>query len=136
MCPILVVRSIIPGHGIPAAAVEARTLAPSNLACLAVKNAALLDLRRATRGWDTRAYRGYTHMNRDRGRPMRKSLSLVLFGWLVLEAPVSAYLDPGSGSMLLQVLLGGFAAVGVIVRLYWNRWISWFRRPARREDAG
>ena len=68
---------------------------------------------------------------------MRISLPLaVLFGWLVLEAPVSAYLDPGSGSILLQVLLGGFAAVGVIVRLYWNRWTSWFRRPDRREGAG
>ncbi len=63
-------------------------------------------------------------------------LAVVLFGWLALEAPVSAYLDPGSGSMLLQVLLGGFAAVGVIVRLYWNRWTSWFRRPDRPEDAG
>ena len=68
---------------------------------------------------------------------MRKSLPLaVLFGWIFLEAPVSAYLDPGSGSMFLQVLLGGFAAVGVIVRLYWNRWTSWFRRPDRREDIG
>ena len=68
---------------------------------------------------------------------MRKSLLLaVLFGWLALEAPVSAYLDPGSGSMFLQVLLGGFAAVGVIVRLYWNRWTSRFRRGDRREDAG
>ena len=76
-------------------------------------------------------------LSRDRGRLMRISLPLaVLFGWLVLEAPVSAYLDPGSGSMFLQVLLGGFAAVSVIVRLYWNRWTSWFRRSDRREDAG
>jgi hypothetical protein len=68
---------------------------------------------------------------------MRMSLFLaVLFGWLALEAPVSAYLDPGSGSMFLQVLLGGFAAVGVIVRLYWNRWTSWFRRTGRRDETG
>jgi hypothetical protein len=32
-----------------------------------------------------------------------------------------AYLDPGSGSMLLQVVLGGAAAVGVVVKLYWYR---------------
>ena len=32
-----------------------------------------------------------------------------------------AYLDPGSGSMLLQVLLGGVAAVGVVAKLYWYR---------------
>jgi hypothetical protein len=68
---------------------------------------------------------------------MRRSLALaVLFAWIVLEAPVSAYLDPGSGSMLLQVLLGGFAAVGVIGKLYWNRWTAWLRRPDRGKDAG
>ena len=46
----------------------------------------------------------------------------------VLEQPVQAYLDPGSGSMLLQVLLGGFAAVGVAARLYWHRLTALFQR--------
>ena len=60
---------------------------------------------------------------------MRKSFYVFLLVlWMALEAPVGAYLDPGSGSMLLQVLLGGFAAVGVIVKLYWNRVTSLFRR--------
>lgn len=47
---------------------------------------------------------------------------------LALERPVAAYLDPGSGSMLLQVLLGGFAAVGVAAKLYWHRLATLFRR--------
>jgi hypothetical protein len=34
---------------------------------------------------------------------------------------VLAYLDPGSGSMLLQILLGGAAALGVTARLTWRR---------------
>ena len=62
---------------------------------------------------------------------MKTHLSLplaVLLGWLFLEAPVDAYLDPGSGSMLLQILLGGFAAVGVIAKLYWHRVTRLFRR--------
>lgn len=54
-------------------------------------------------------------------------LVAVSVGWLAAEVPVHAYLDPGSGSMLLQVLLGGFAAVGVIGKLYWNRLNSFFR---------
>jgi hypothetical protein len=45
-------------------------------------------------------------------------LALVL---VFFERPVSAYLDPGTGSMLLQVALGGAAAVGVIVKMYWHR---------------
>ena len=32
-----------------------------------------------------------------------------------------AYLDPGSGSMLLQALAGGAAAVSVVAKLYWRR---------------
>lgn len=33
----------------------------------------------------------------------------------------AAYLDPGTGSMLLQVILGGIAAVGVAIKLYWHK---------------
>jgi hypothetical protein len=32
-----------------------------------------------------------------------------------------AYLDPGTGSMLVQLLVGGAAAAGVVARLYWGR---------------
>ena len=31
------------------------------------------------------------------------------------------YIDPGSGSLFLQALAGGVAAVGVTTRLYWRR---------------
>ncbi|MDP6581622.1 MAG: hypothetical protein QF681_13285 [Vicinamibacterales bacterium] len=58
----------------------------------------------------------------------KSSLLLVLIAWFLLEAPVDAYLDPGAGSMLLQILLGGFAAVGVVGKLYWRRITSLFRR--------
>ena len=34
---------------------------------------------------------------------------------------VLAYLDPGSGSMLLQLLLGGAAAAGVGLKMTWRR---------------
>jgi hypothetical protein len=39
----------------------------------------------------------------------------------MLRDSVFAYLDPGTGSMLVQLLVGGVAAVGVAARLYWNR---------------
>ena len=52
---------------------------------------------------------------------MLRSSALVVVALLALERPAAAYLDPGAGSMLLQVLLGGVAAMGVIARLYWRR---------------
>jgi hypothetical protein len=35
--------------------------------------------------------------------------------------PAYAYLDAGTGSMLLQLLLGGFAGFLVIGKLYWAK---------------
>ncbi|MFQ5953484.1 MAG: hypothetical protein ACE5JZ_00295 [Kiloniellales bacterium] len=32
-----------------------------------------------------------------------------------------AYLDPGTGGMLLQLLLGGVAGALVVIKLYWSR---------------
>lgn len=47
--------------------------------------------------------------------------SLVLWILLASATPAYAYIDPGSGSMMLQLLLGGMAGVMVLVRLYWSR---------------
>jgi hypothetical protein len=38
-----------------------------------------------------------------------------------------AYLDPGTGSMLVQLLVGGAAAVGVVAKLYWDRLLRLLR---------
>ena len=37
------------------------------------------------------------------------------------SAPSHAYLDPGSGSLMLQVLLGGIAGLVVAGKLFWTR---------------
>jgi FtsH-binding integral membrane protein len=52
---------------------------------------------------------------------MKNYQNLFLLTGLILSPSAWAYLDPGSGSMLLQVLLGGAAAVGVVAKLYWYR---------------
>lgn len=49
---------------------------------------------------------------------IRCMIVIVLF--LGVE-PAFAYLDPGTGSMLLQVILGGIAAVGVAIKLFWYK---------------
>lgn len=36
-------------------------------------------------------------------------------------SPAYAYLDPGTGSMILQMLLGGIAGAALAGRFYWNR---------------
>ena len=59
---------------------------------------------------------------------------LVMLAILAAESPAEAYLDPGAGSMLLQVLLGGAAAIGVFGKLFWRSLSAPFRR--RRSTDG
>ena len=40
---------------------------------------------------------------------------------LAMTGDALAYVDPGSGSILLQLILGGIAGVGVVAKLYWQR---------------
>ena len=32
-----------------------------------------------------------------------------------------AYIDPGTGSLILQILLAGIAGLGVLLKLFWAR---------------
>jgi len=42
---------------------------------------------------------------------------LVLF----FTSNAHAYLDPGTGSMILQAILGGIAGAAVLLKLYWGK---------------
>ena len=50
-----------------------------------------------------------------------------MFGETTTMTTVLAYLDPGSGSMILQIIAGGLAAVAVTAKLYWNRLLRFLR---------
>ena len=50
--------------------------------------------------------------------------------------PAHAYLDPGTGSMILQVLLGGFAGVALAGKLYWRRFLVMIGARSETDDAG
>ena len=41
-----------------------------------------------------------------------------------MAANLFGYLDPGSGSMILQAIAGGIAAVAVTGKFYWRRVLS------------
>ena len=51
---------------------------------------------------------------------------VVLAALLVLASPAYAYIDAGTGSLILQVLLGGLAGVAVAWRLFWHRIKAFF----------
>jgi hypothetical protein len=40
---------------------------------------------------------------------------------------VFGYLDPGTGSMLVQLVVGGLAAIAVTAKFYWRRLLVFLR---------
>jgi hypothetical protein len=58
-----------------------------------------------------------------------------IFFFLTAEVRLQAYLDPGAGSMLVQLLLGGVAGIGVILKLSWLRLRAWFTAARARRSA-
>ena len=46
-----------------------------------------------------------------------------------------AYLDPGSSSMILQVIAGGLAAVAVTAKLYWNGLLRFLRNKKAETET-
>ena len=51
---------------------------------------------------------------------------------LLVASPARAYVDPGSGSFLLQLLAAGFLSALVTLRLYWRRLRAWGRSLGQR----
>jgi len=59
-------------------------------------------------------------------------IALVLVACLSIASPAYAYLDPGTGSMLISAVLGVAAAVALAAKMFWYRLVGFFRgkRPA------
>jgi hypothetical protein len=65
-----------------------------------------------------------------------KILSLS-FLYIVLSADTSfAYIDPGSGSMLLQVLIASILGILTAVKIYWSRLKNFFSRISDNNTSG
>jgi hypothetical protein len=53
--------------------------------------------------------------------------------WLLAPQPAHAYLDPGSGSYLLQLALAALLGILLSLRLFWGRIKAFLRRVAGKE---
>ncbi len=57
---------------------------------------------------------------------VRTSLLVALIVALIVPQAAHAYLDPASGSMILQAVIGGVAAAALAFRYYWRRIQAFF----------
>ena len=63
--------------------------------------------------------------------PLLLIMFLILYGF---SQSAFAYIDPGTGSIFLQLMLGGIAGAVVVLKLYWHRLIGIFRRDSQTES--
>lgn len=56
---------------------------------------------------------------------------LLLLG---MEQDAHAYLDPGTGTFLLQLLIGAFITVPMMVKIYWQKIKSFFSGNKQQID--
>jgi hypothetical protein len=92
----------------------------------------------ALRGWEDSSqmiFRSSPRLPSWRLPPGGFRVALLAVGCaLVLARPAHAYLDPGSGSFLLQMLAGIILGAGVAVKVYWRK-IRAFISSRRRGNS-
>lgn len=55
------------------------------------------------------------------------TILLVAFGiFMAYQPSAHAYLDPGTGSLILQAIIGAFLAMALTVKLWWRRLMGLF----------
>ena len=63
-------------------------------------------------------------------------VAFVLAACLSIASPAYAYLDPGTGSMLVSAVIGLFAAVALALKMFWYRVVGLFRGKERGVPPG
>ena len=53
-------------------------------------------------------------------------LSIIYF--LLMQSTVHAYLDPGTGGLIIQAILGFIAAAGATIAVYWKKFKEIFQK--------
>jgi hypothetical protein len=50
--------------------------------------------------------------------------------------PILAYIDPGAGSLLIQLVIGGIAGLAALIKFRWNRIRAAFSKKPQEESNG
>ena len=53
-------------------------------------------------------------------------IAFVVLGMVCL--PATAYIDPGSGSAIMSLIIGFFVALGLTIKTYWYKLKALFKR--------
>lgn len=67
---------------------------------------------------------------------MKRAILLIFMVFALGVQPAFAYIDPGSGSAIMSVIIGFFIAVGVLMKTFWYKIKSFlgFSKSAKTSD--
>jgi len=54
------------------------------------------------------------------------TILFVSFFLTIFAAPAYAYLDPATGAMIINIVLGAIAGAGLAIRAYWSKLTKFF----------
>lgn len=57
-----------------------------------------------------------------------KLFLIFLFFLISWPRPSQAYLDPGTGSMILQITVGALLAAGYTIKVYWRKIVRFVKK--------
>ncbi len=60
-----------------------------------------------------------------------KTIFILIFFYFILISRANAYIDPGSGSIILQAIIGALAAGGLTIKIYWNKFKNFFKKKKK-----
>jgi hypothetical protein len=65
-----------------------------------------------------------------------KTNILLVICFVAMPTNADAYLDPGTGSMIIQMIIGGIAAGLIGLKFYWHKITAFFkdRKKTSREN--
>jgi len=62
-------------------------------------------------------------------------INIFIIFFFIIQTNSFAYLDPGTGSNLLQILLALFAGVASFLGFYWRRFTSYFKKSNKSNKS-
>ena len=62
-------------------------------------------------------------------------LTLLCLAFCLVSLPTAnAYVDPGTGSFVFQAIVGGILAVGLAIKMFWRRIVTFVSRRGSTPD--
>lgn len=61
-----------------------------------------------------------------------KTLLFLSLLFLIAPQQVQAYLDPGTGSFIIQILVGGGLGLFFVIKKYWSYFISLLSKKSKK----